>query len=202
MENKIKYREEIQKNLAFIPEEYLEAIYKLVNLIAQPFIKKAEENKVTPEILQTYADKFLKGYSIFMKKDVGLNFSYQIQEKFTIFKLNLTSLAEQQREIIEEEFDLGKLCGEKEVKITFNEENQKYELESLIETENKEVDKKETERIMIADIKSNGIYFIETSEKDKWTPESANRDVGDLVAVMFKSVKSYKNKSEKQEETI
>lgn len=198
MEQTIDYRAEILADLAFIPAEDMEAIYKIIHLIAKPHREKAEEDmKPNKKIMQAYADKFRKGFSLVMKKEVGLNFSYQVQEKFTIFKLSLASLEEQENEIVESVFDLDRLCEDKQVKIVYNEEKEKYELENLKEIEDA-IEDKYSEKMIIPD--GTNIHFIEVSDKSKWQPENASDDGRNLFGLFLKVGSMYQKT--KQEQTI
>lgn len=181
MENNINYREEIQKLLQWIPEEYLASLYQVISLMAKSFQK--EESKLSKEVLQAYADKFRKAYSLVMNKDVGLNFSYQIQENFTILKVYFPNLAEQKNELKEEWFDLEQLCDDNQVEIIYDEEKQKYELKYLEEIE-EEIQDKHSDKLLIF-TENAEIHFIDTSEAEKWQTDKASDDARNLFALML-----------------
>ncbi len=186
MENQpINYREEITKALSFIPDAYLTSLYHIIELIARPFRKEEEENRLDKETLQAYADTFRKGFSLVMKKNVGLSFSYQIQEKFTIFKVYFPDIEEQEAELKEEEFYLDKLCEDNRSRIVYNEEKQGYELEYLEKNE-EVIEDKYAEKMLIPDIKNMGIHFIEISAKEKWQPENASDDSRNLFGLLLR----------------
>lgn len=182
MEKAIDYKAEILQDLAFIPEEEMKTLYKIIHLIAKPH-KTKPDPKPDRETLQAYADQFRKGFSLVMKKDMGLNFFYQVQEKFTILKLHLTSSDAQETDIIEEDFDLEKLCTEKEVEIIFNEQAQKHVLKALKEIEDV-VEDKYSEKMLIPD--GRNIYFIEVSDKSKWQTDNASDDGRNLFGLLLK----------------
>ncbi|NJL12709.1 MAG: hypothetical protein HC913_06755 [Microscillaceae bacterium] len=96
-----------------MPEEHLRHLYELVLLMARPFkclSSSPAPEKLSPAHLQAYADKFREGFSLIMKKSVGLNFSFQIQEKFTILKVSFPDIEMQKDTIEEAVFDLEQIC--------------------------------------------------------------------------------------------
>ncbi|TAF66706.1 MAG: hypothetical protein EAZ55_05775 [Cytophagales bacterium] len=195
MEN-IDYKTAIQAELQYLPEQYLAHLYQIIQFMALPFKEKECLNEAH---LQIYADKFRKGFSLVMKKGMGLDFSYQIQEKFTVLKLSVTSLDKQQNEIKAEIFDLDKICEEKQVKIIYNADKQKYELQNLVEIE-EDIEDEYSEKIIIPDSETASLYFIDVSQIDKWQPDNASDDGRNLFAFMLRVGDMYQKT--KQGETI
>ncbi|MDX2303566.1 MAG: hypothetical protein NW226_12240 [Microscillaceae bacterium] len=185
MENSIDYQEAIKQELQYIPQAYLASLYQIIALMAQPFKHGEGEatEKLSKGILQVYADKFRKGFSLMMRQELGLDFSFQIQEQFTILKLTFPLLEAQNDEIIPEEFDLDQICKTKQVEIIYSEEQQKYVLHNLQEAES-EIQDKHSEKMLIFDTLT-GIYLIETSQIDNWQAENASNDARNLAALML-----------------
>jgi len=191
MEDKINYREEIQKALTFIPDEYLEPIYKVIQLIAKPFIKEKEE-KLNLEILQNYAYAFRKTFQHLMKKDLGINFIYAIETDKAILQVEFPTVEEQRSEILASEFDLENICQENKVKLTSKEEGAGFQISNL--AEENPIKDEYSEKAIIFNYEKNSIYFIETLDIEKWKVEQAQEDARHLLGFLFLHIAGKKTK--------
>jgi len=197
MEQANNYIEDIKADLSILPEEHLATIRDMIRLIAKSYKeeeKQEEDEKVlSKEILQVYADEFRKGFKLLMKKDLGLDISFQITEKYTLLKLTQVNLEEQKAEIeeIEEDFDLYALLEEQNLALIEYHSTArkyiKYKIRSLDEEDNFRDDDSEKASIFTEE----GIYLLDISEPEKWTEEQAIIDRRNLLGLMFKALPTY-----------
>lgn len=185
--DEMNYLADIQEDLNFIPQEHLATIRDMIRLIAKPYKEEAkpEENIVNKELLQLYADKFRKGFKLLMKKDLGLNISFQIEEEYTLLKFIRTPLEDEKQEIEETKFDLEEILKENDLEIIFENEDKSFK---IIDLDDEEYESDYTEKQLLFDIEDENFYFLETSDPQKWTETQATKDARDLLGSMVKSL--------------
>jgi uncharacterized protein YdiU (UPF0061 family) len=177
------YQQGIIEKLAVIPEEYLAHLYHLICLMAKPF----EEVKplVSKEILESYGNAFRKTFGHLMKKDLGINLSYQIQAEMTILKLDFPNKQDYTESLTEEYFDIEEISTQNNIQLIQKENG--YEILNL--EEEPTIENLQQDKAIIFDI-NEGIYLIDTSHPDKWIEEQARTDARNLLGLFIKHLPS------------
>jgi len=173
MEDKINYREEIQKALTFIPDEYLEPIYKVIQLIAKPFIKEKEEReKLNKEVFKNYIQEIRTGFGFYFEENSKLNAEYYVGENLSYVCFSVV-----QSETFEENIQIGQnsiesLLEEKEVPIEIFEQ-------------------KLQDKGKVSLYEANSFYIVKDTKLELWKIENAQEDAKEEIAKVLAKLPNY-----------